>query len=228
MEEVKKENVKNSKFKISLWVLFWIFLIGCIIGAYYEEILHVYRYYKQYRVFDYSTRRGVLWGPLSPIYGAGAVLMSIFLIGRNEKAEVTFFKASFLGGALEYIISFIQEYVFGTSSWNYDAKILSINGRTTIPYMMFWGMLGVLFVKLIYPLLMKMIAKIPKKIFKPLTLTLTILVAFDILFTWAVMGRMAMRQEGIPPKTAVGEYFDLKFNDEYLQEKFPNMVWVKH
>lgn len=224
---MKKETEEKEKRKFPWSELFWIFLIGSVIGAYWEEFLHVYRYYKRHAAFDYSVRRGVFWGPISPIYGAGAVLMTVFLVGKKDKSEVTFLKAAFIGGALEYVISFFQEYVLGTSSWNYDAKLLSIGGRTNIPYMLFWGLLGLIFLKFVYPLLKKMIDKIPKKIFKPLTIGLVVLLSIDILISWTALGRQTLRHNDVKPFTFIGEYYDEHFDDDYIKKKFPNTIRVR-
>ena len=41
------------------------------------------------------------------------------------------------GGAVEYILSVLEELVLGTRSWDYSAYFLNIGGRTTLPYMLF-------------------------------------------------------------------------------------------
>lgn len=53
--------------------IFIFFIIGCVIGTYYEEILHFINY------GDYSNRQGVLIGPFSPIYGVGIAVFVILL-----------------------------------------------------------------------------------------------------------------------------------------------------
>lgn len=221
------ENVEKRSLKPDLKKLFWIFLIGSILGAYWEEILHIVRYYRRYGIFDYSPRRGVFWGPFSPVYGAGAVLLCLVLVGKKDKVEITFLKSAVLGGVLEYVISYLQELVIGTTSWNYSNKILSINGRTTIPYMLFWGLLGVIFLKFVYPLIDKFISSIPKRLYDYSTKFLVILLALDMLISWTALGRQAMRVRGIGPYTAIGEAYDVYFDDEYIEQKFPNMVRSK-
>ena len=63
--------------------IFWIFVIGCIFGTYYEQILTLVKSLIHTGEFVWEFRRGVLYGPFSPIYGAGAVLM-ILLLGRKK------------------------------------------------------------------------------------------------------------------------------------------------
>jgi uncharacterized membrane protein len=169
-------------------------------------------------------RRGVFWGPLSPIYGFGTLLLSIVLVNKKDKTYMTFIKSALLGGFLEYIISFLQETFLGTTSWNYSNKLLNINGRTTIPYMIIWGLLGVLYLKVIYPLLSKLIESIKPNVLNTVTKVCVVLVAIDIVISWTALGRQTLRTNGIEPLTPIGKVYDVYFNDDYISRKFPNMV----
>ncbi len=52
-----------------------------------------------------------------------------------------------MGGTLEYLCSFFQEILFGTISWNYSDLFLNLNGRTSILYCFYWGIIAVVFLK---------------------------------------------------------------------------------
>lgn len=212
--------VNNLSFK----KIFWIFLIASIIGAFYEETLFVIKNIINYGLFAWEPRRGVFWGPISPIYGMGAVLMCIVLVNKKDSLVKTFFKAAILGGLTEYIISFLQEFFLGTTSWNYTGQLLNINGRTTIPFMLFWGILGILFVKIVYPILSKTIDFISNKFGTNITAILIIILSIDIFISWSALIRQSLRHNNIEPVTVVGEVYDEYFSDDYILEKFPNMV----
>lgn len=213
--------MKNEK--IDFFKYFWIFLICSIIGALYEEIVYVVEYYAKNHAFDYSVRRGVFWGPLSPVYGFGGVFLAFLLVRKKHKWFVTFLLAFLAGGVVEYVLSFLQEAVTGTRSWDYSAKFLNIQGRTTVPYMLFWGILGVVFVKFLYPLINRLLRKISKKIYNGLSIGLIVLVFWDLLITWSALGRKEFRQRGMGPFTPLGRVYDVYFDDEYIKSKFPNM-----
>ena len=66
--------------------VFWIFLFGCVFGAYYEEILNLVVHYHYHHEVVWQLRRGVIYGPISPIYGFGAVLM-ILALGRKKRPD---------------------------------------------------------------------------------------------------------------------------------------------
>ena len=144
--------------------MFLIFLIGSILGAYYEELLNIATQIINHQKVVYEYRRGIIYGPFSPIYGMGTVIMTLVLCKKERTLRKTFLLAAIVGGIIEYLISFLQETFIGTISWDYSDKLLNINGRTTIPYMAFWGLLGVIFVKYIYPPLSSFIENIPDTI----------------------------------------------------------------
>ena len=58
------------------------------------------------------------------------------------------------GGMLEFAMSLIQQYLLGSRSWNYANEPLNIGGRTTVPFMLFWGLLCYLIVRFILPLVL--------------------------------------------------------------------------
>lgn len=57
-------------------------------------------------------------------------------------------------GMLELAMSLIQQYLLGSRSWNYANEPLNIGGRTTVPFMLFWGLLCYLIVRFILPLVL--------------------------------------------------------------------------
>lgn len=58
------------------------------------------------------------------------------------------------GGMLEFAMNLIQQYLLGSRSWNYANEPLNIGGRTTVPFMLFWGLLCYLIVRFILPLVL--------------------------------------------------------------------------
>ncbi len=76
--------------------LFWIFVVASVLGLLMEEIVHFLFVVPG----QWQDRAGLLFGPFSPIYGCGAVLMPIFL-NRFHKSNwlVIFLVAAVIGGA---------------------------------------------------------------------------------------------------------------------------------
>ena len=225
----KEMNKPNKKFAegMCFYKLFWIFLFGCIFGAYYEQILNLVIHYNYHHEIVWQLRRGVIYGPFNPLYGAGIVFI-IYILGKKKtKPLKTFLYGALLGGAIEYIVSFLMELVLGVASWDYSTYFLNINGRTTIPYMIFWGFASMILVHWIYPFLSKWIEKIPYKIGQQLLIILVIFMTLDMIVSWTALGRATLRNKGYEPFTFVGEFYDNVYPDEFLKTIYTNMKFTK-
>ncbi|MEG0322993.1 MAG: putative ABC transporter permease, partial [Raoultibacter sp.] len=115
-EEKKKiEAAKPKKGLITLnfFNLFWIFVVCCILGLIIETVFHFVVFH------EYQDRAGMLFGPFSPIYGFGALLMTIAL-NRFYRAPVwvIFLVSAVIGGAFEFFTSWIMEFAFGIVAWD--------------------------------------------------------------------------------------------------------------
>lgn len=201
--------------------IFVFFVLGCIIGTYYEEILWFIRFHEK------VDRQGVFYGPFSPIYGLGISIFVIFL-GRNAEKRSwlkTWAWSALIGGCTEYATSLIAEKIFGSTIWDYSNIPLNINGRTTLPFMVFWGLGGMVLMKLVYPFVSKWIEKIPYKVGQVVFYIALVLMIIDLVLSYGAMGRRTMRDQGMPPKTFVGQFFDRVYPDEYIDEKIPAMVF---
>lgn len=222
--EVKEKNTNLIFAKgLSFDKLFWLFMFASCLGAYYEEILNLVKTYIQRKELVYVVRRGVFYGPLSPIYGIGAVLMVLILCRKKRTILETFTYASILGGSFEYLISFLQELVLKTTSWNYKGQFLNINGRTTIPIMFGWGLLGLILVYFVYPKFSKFLESLPYTNAKIVTYIAVILMGLNIFISWGALIRQTLRRNDVKSLTPLGEYFDKHFPDEKIKQVFNNM-----
>lgn len=209
---------------LSFKKLFFIFLIGSVFGTIYEDLFIYGQTYLETGTGVWMTHRGVIWGPFNVIYGFGASLMCWVLLRKKLENWQIFVFSAFIGGAVEYGLSFLQETFTGTTSWDYSGQLMSLGGRTTIPIMAFWGLLGLILVKVIYPFLSNLIEKIPLEIGERLFAVLLVFMVFNMLISWAAILRQNLRHHNVKPLTPIGEYLDAQFNDDYLKRYFPNMV----
>lgn len=203
--------------------IFIFFTLGCIIGTYWEEIFWYIRYH------EITSRDGLIFGPFSPIYGVGVAIFILVLGKNNDKRSIikTYLYSCLLGGFSEYLTSLIAEEVFKVSFWNYSNLFLNINGRTTIPIMLGWGLGGLIILKVIYPYLSKLIEKIPYNKVKIIFPIFVCLMFLDIFLTYSALGRMTLRNNNVKALTPIGKFYDKVFTDEYLYKKFPIMKKAK-
>lgn len=202
--------------------LFFIFVIGSIIGVLYEEILNTVKIYLATGDIVWELRRGVIYGPFNPLYGLGAVLVVYLLVRPNYSNIKTFIYGGLLGGTLEYSISLLQEIFTHTTSWDYSHHFLNIGGRTTIPFLIAWGIFTLIFAKIIYPYLSKWIEKIPINIGNIVFYILLIFLIIDMFISWTALFRGAMRKSDIEPITPIGRLYDKIYPDSVLSKHFPN------
>ena len=110
----------------------------------------------KYFQFHRFINRGFLTGPWLPIYGSGAVLITIAVKGiapLESSIGTTFVISLLLCGLLEYMTSYILEKRFHARWWDYSQKPMNLHGRVWIGNLILFGLGGVLIVNLINPLL---------------------------------------------------------------------------
>ncbi len=218
----KEPFTKGMSFK----KMYLIFVLGSFLGVIYEEIIGFIKHRYLYGTWLWETRRGVIYGPFNPLYGAAIVFLITFLGRTKRHPAKTFLYGALLGGFIEYIISYIMEILLGVASWDYTGRPLNINGRTTVLYMLFWGIAVMVLIHYIYPYLSKVIEKIPKRFGDLLVKVLVIFMTFNMVISWTALARQTLRNNGFKPFTIIGEFYDKVYPDEFLKKKYPNMKFV--
>ncbi len=171
-----------------------------------------------------ESRSGLVYGPFNLLYGAGAVALTLALYRyRNRGGWISFLGGFAVGSVLEYVCSFGQEMLLGSRSWDYSSVPFNLNGRICLLYSVFWGLLGYLWVKNIYPRMARWILKIPNKTGKIITWILTVFFIFNILVTCLAVGRWSQRVDGTEPSNSFFTYIDERFPDERMERIFANM-----
>ena len=210
----------SGKGYISLDVfnLFWVWVVACVFGLVIETIYHAV-------VFGgYEDRAGLLYGPFSPIYGFGAVLLTVCLNRLWRKNPVLiFFASAVIGGAFEYFTSWFLQVAFGICAWDYSGEWLSIDGRTSGRFMIMWGVLGLVWIKLCLPRLLKLINRIPWKWRYSLTLVVFVLLFVDGVMTLMAFDCWYTRVAGLEPGSPIEQFFANHYGNEYMQQRFQTM-----
>lgn len=213
--------MNKNKLREELTILFWIFIIGSIAGFIFE-ITVVF-----FQKGHFELRQGLIYGPLIPVYGIGAILYYVVLnkIKLKNKLQI-FLITMLLGGLTEYLCSFMQEKLFGTISWDYSYLPFNIQGRTSLLHCIYWGIGGILYVTYIEPLIEKMREKINKNIIRIITIILAIFMIFDITISWMAAERQIERKSNVEPENKIDLFFDEYYPDEYLDRIFNNKKYV--
>lgn len=213
-KQVKKENDKN-KFLKKTFKIFWVFIIGSIIGYILEMIVGLVQN------GHFVSKQGLLYGPFSQVYGVGLAVYYL-VIPKNKKWIQIFLISMFFGGIVEYLFSYFQEFFFGTVSWDYKNLLFNINGRTSLLHCIYWGIGGILFVKFIRPYIEKLDNLYNKKLSLIITIAVAIFILFDIIISSLACARQVQRKENIEAKTSLEIFLDEHYSDEVLNKIYSN------
>ncbi len=208
---VKK--TKDERFH-HLYNMIMIFTIGCFIGVVYETI------YCYFQFGQFQSRRGLIYGPFNPVYGVGTVVMVEFL--QDKKSLLSLFvRGFFLGGVVEYLCSWVQETVFLSTSWDYSQYFLNFDGRTSVFHMIGWGLTGMIFMAYLYPILVKLLDRIPMNKRRFLVSFLVLFFSIDSFISGYANIRQEERNAGVEATTGIQKFFDKHYPDELLNKVYP-------
>lgn len=206
---------------LNFFNLFWIFVVCSVIGLLAEVVYHMV-------VVDpghYEDRAGLLFGPFSPIYGCGAVLMTVFL-NRFHRSNplVIFLVAAVIGGAFEYFTSLFMQYAFGAVAWNYTGMWLSIGGRTCGLFMAIWGLMGLVWIKLLLPFVLHVVNLIPWNWRYAVTSVAAALMLVDAVMSLQALDCWYMRLSDDPVRTPIQQFYAAHFDNAFMADRFQSMT----
>lgn len=87
--------------------------------------------------------------------------------------------------------------VLGSRSWNYANEPLNIGGRTTVPFMLFWGLLCYLIVRFILPLVLWLVHLIDDTWHTRLATILLAWILIDAVVTLPAIFLYGQRANGV-------------------------------
>lgn len=134
------------------------------------------------------VNRGFLVGPICPIYGIGALLLS--LVVSSDESPLVIFCVAVVGSAiLEYSVSYIMEKLFRVRWWDYTNRPFNLNGRICAESVLAFGVIGVLILKIINPALLALYSSMPQFLMFLFAAVLAAWLIFDIaLSLWLMLG----------------------------------------
>lgn len=225
-----RDETGEGYIKLNYFNLFWVFFVCSVLGLILEEVWHMV-------VVDpgvYQDRAGMLFGPFSPIYGFGAVLMTMALNRFYKKNPLIIFLVSALiGGAFEVFVGWFMQTSFGVVSWSYshirlfgmpDPIAVLTGGRTCTPFACMWGLGGLIWIKILLPRLLKLINMIPWKRRYSATVILTAVMLIDGVMTLQSLDYWYQRVNGTIRNIPVAQFYDKHFDNEYMENRFQSMT----
>lgn len=220
-------NDKIDESKITFHNYLWYLIIFSILGLIIETIFCFIT------TGNLESRKGLILGPLCPIYGVGAVII-IFLLNRYKGHKLKLFVyGTILGGVLEYVISFILESIYGARFWDYSWLRFNLNGRICLRYSVYWGILTLLVINVFKKYIDKLINKIKGKPRLIVDIIVSIALVLDVIFTvWGISVYRTRAKETLDGKnyitnnTAIQRFENTVFSNEIMSSIFPNLQIV--
>lgn len=159
---------------------FYIFIIYSFLGWLMEVLLVSFQQRK-------ITARGFLIGPWCPIYGFGALFVTLLLKKYYEDPIVLFIMSFLLGTILEYITSYLMEKIFKARWWDYTNHKFHINGRVSLTTSLGFGLLGVILVYVFNPFFLKIISNIPNILFNTVMIIILLIFISDVIISFKII-----------------------------------------
>lgn len=134
--------------------------------------------------------RGFLIGPYCPIYGYGAMYMYFFLNRYYDDLVVLFVMAVFGTSLLEYLTSYFMEKIFKARWWDYSNCRFNLEGRICLRNSVAFGILGILFVYVLNPFFLKMVAKISNPVMLIISISCFLVFLIDNILSFTIMAKL--------------------------------------
>lgn len=209
---------RKAYIPLDFFNIFWIFIIGSFAGLCIEMVFCLF----VNNVWE--CRAGLVFAPLSPIYGTGATLLT-FALNRvwNKNAALIYVISGIVGAAVEFGVSWYMETAFGVLAWDYSDEFLNIQGRTDLAHALAWGALGLVWMRILLPTILRTARAVPLRWRALVTTVALVFFLVDGMTTLVALDCWSARQAGVPVQTNEQKFFAEHFDDKFMRERFSNM-----
>ena len=192
-ESHKRRDPMNQEMVLLAAELIILFFLYSVAGWCMEVVL-------KYRQFHRFINRGFLIGPYCPIYGSGAVVITVViggLVGTDAGYIETFLVSFAACGALEYFVSWYMEKLFHARWWDYTGKPLNIHGRIWIGNLILFGLGGIVIVKWTDPFLFRLFRRMPAAAVYTSAVLVAALMVADYVLSYRLFHQVKEEIDGV-------------------------------
>lgn len=133
------------------------------------------------------VNRGLLIGPICPIYGYGVLIMTLFLKKYLDDPIALFILIIVSCSILEYCTSYFLEKIYHTRWWDYSNYRFNINGRICLETMIPFGILGLLIMNYINPVIFNFLNSLPNYIIYIFSILFLIIYIIDNIISCKII-----------------------------------------
>lgn len=107
------------------------------------------------------TDRGILHGPVLPVYGFGALAV-LYLTHLTDGQDWKVFLAGMAGAAMvELVTGFVLDKLFDLRYWDYSQRVFNLGGYICLEYAIWWGGFSLLLYHVIHPFVRTLLFQVP-------------------------------------------------------------------
>ena len=147
--------------------------------------------------------RGILIGPICPIYGYGVLIMTLFFRKYLNDPITLFILIIVSCSILEYFTSYFLEKVYHTRWWDYSTKKFNINGRICLETMIPFGILGLLIMNYMNPIIFNLLNILPNYLIYILSTTFLITYIIDNIISCKIIYNIQKLSKEIQSKQII-------------------------
>ena len=139
-----------------------------------------------------------------------------------------------IGGLFEAATAWFMQVGFGAEAWSYsgstifglfpDPIAVLFGGRTSTLFMCMWGVLGLAWIKVCLPWLLKLINLIPWQARYSFTALCAALMLVNGIMTLQALECWYQRESGIAPSSPVEQFYAEHYDDAYMEHRFQSMT----
>ena len=183
------------------------------------------------------VNRGFLISPICPIYGCGALLITLVLNNYKDDWFVVFCMAVILCGLLEYFTSWLMEKIFHARWWDYSKNKFNINGRICLETMVPFGILGLVIIYILNPFFYNILNLIPSNIAHIISIILLIILIIDMIVSFKVISKVTTTVKKVTQENKKDDTYEItakareilksNWKGRRILDAFPDLETIK-
>ncbi len=168
----------------SFFLFFSLFLIYSFMGWLIEILAALINNHK-------FINRGFLIGPIIPIWGAGAMMITLF-VRPSDSPFSLIVSSAFIGTFLEYVVNYAMEKLFKARWWDYSNLPFNIEGRVWLGSSLLFGFGGFFLIQYFNPFFESVLLSVNKTILCVVSFWLLILMVIDVCVSGSIIKNLKL------------------------------------
>lgn len=175
---------------LSIQMYFLLFMIYSFLGWCLEVTCKLIEYKK-------FINRGFMIGPYCPIYGWGAVAITLLLYRYSYDPLVLFIMTTVTCCVLEYLTSYFMEKLFKARWWDYSRRKFNINGRVCLGTSVPFGIFGLVLTYIVNPFFIGLLNKLSLDTINIVSIVLLSIYTIDFIVSSIVIFSFRKTSENV-------------------------------